>query len=136
LINLPSDPLKILTWASKFVTGPIGTQIALMAETAADMALLAAAIASLATSVIRAAVALAQCLESGIRQALDDITNELLDGANTLIQRAESIVDDLIAQSGAGGLNNAIEGIITDVGTIQGAITSIETSIDLIPDPT
>lgn len=135
LLQLPTDPLKILKWAAKVVAGPIATQIAIMAEMAIDMAKLAEAVASLAGAIANAAVALASCLESAIRGKLDEITNTLLAGASDLITQAESIVSQLQEQSGLNALTDAVDGVLTDVGTIDTAIDSVQNSIDLLPDP-
>lgn len=98
LVSLPSDPLQILSWASKVVGGPIAAQVALIAQMAVEMAETAAALANLANAVANAASKLTNCLEDAIIGAMDDIANELLEGAGTLMSKAESIKDDLVAK--------------------------------------
>lgn len=98
LVSLPSDPLQILSWASKVVGGPIAAQVALIAQTAIEMAQTAAALANLAGAVANAASKLTNCLEDAIIGTMDDIINDLLSGAGTLISNAESIKNDLVAK--------------------------------------
>lgn len=133
LLSLPSDPLKILTWAAKVVGGPIAAQIAMMAQLAIEMAQTAAALASLANAAAQAAQRLAACLEIGLLSALDDIQNELLEGAGTLLAQAEAIKDQILVDTGAQDVLDAIDGVSEDIAAISGAADSIENSYNSLP---
>lgn len=133
LVSLPSDPLKILTWAAKVVGGPIAAQVAMMAQVAIEMAQTAAALASLANTAAQAAQRLASCLENALLSALDDIQNELLEGAGTLLAQAEAIKDEILVSTGAQDVLDAVDIVNQDINAISTAADSIETSFNRLP---
>lgn len=137
LLSLPTDPMKILKWASKVVGGPIAAQIALMAQIAAEMALTAAALARLVGAISNAIEKLTQCLTDAVLGAINDIQNELLEGAGELISQAEAIKDqlvsDLLVSTGAQDVIDATAGVTQDISSIGGSIDSIENSVSGLP---
>lgn len=130
LLSLPSDPLKILTWASKVVGGPIATQIALITEIIIDIAQLASAIANLISAITSAIAKLLSCLETTIFNAFNTVINSIYQNAANLIATAELMVDNIIANAldatGASDLLDQIDAIGDDLGAAEDAmITAI-----------
>ena len=105
LTKLPSDPLKLLSWARKFVSKYLGPN--LMA--ALDLALIIAELLKLVQDVIVAATAAVQnvllCAASALDNAIDTVLDELT-----------SLVKDV-----APGL----DGLLTNIGTIQNELSTI-----------
>lgn len=138
LLSLPTDPMKILKWASKVVAGPIGAQVSAMAQMAVELAQLAAALAGLAAACAKAVQKLQQCIEDALLGALDTITNTLVDEAAGLLAQAESIKDQLIQDAldstGISEVTDAVDGVLADVSTIEGSLDSIENSVDSLPE--
>ena len=131
LLALPSDPLKILTWAAKVVGGPIARQIAMIVELILDIVQLVLAIVNLITAVVNAISELISCLESAIFNAFNTIVNTIYQTAADLIATAEALVDDIIANaldaSGAQDLLDEIDAISDELGT---ATDAIETAVN------
>lgn len=123
LLSLPTDPLKILKWASKVVGGPIGTQIALIVELVIDIAQLVGAIAQLVSAVASAIAKLIACLEQQIFDAFNAVLTSVLQNAANLVATAESLVDTIVANAleatGAQDLIDQVELIGDDLGTAK-----------------
>ena len=134
LVDLPSDPLDILTWAAKVVGGPIAGQVELMAKQAIELAELASALAGLASAVASAAARLAFCTEQAVLSAMRDIENELIEQANKAISKAERIKDDLLAKAGVTDVTDEIQGIVDDISEVSGTLDSVENTVDGLPN--
>jgi len=131
LLSLPSDPLKILTWAAKVVGGPVAQQIALIVQLVIDLAQLASAIANLISAVTSAIAQLISCLEQTLFNAIDDVINSIYQNAANLIATAESLVDSIIANAlqttGAQDLLDEIDAIGDDLGAATDAMSDAVT---------
>lgn len=131
LLSLPSDPMKILKWASKVVGGPIAAQIALIVELIVDIAQLVSALANLISAVTQAIAKLIACLESQIFNAFNAVINSIYQNAANLIATAEALVDSIVANAleatGAQDLLDEIDAISTELGTAETAVTQAVT---------
>ena len=145
IMSIPSDPLKIIGWAKKVVTGMVDPQLAAAIQLAIEMAQLAGALASLASAVANAATRLADCIESEIRGALDDITNSLMENATSLFNQATSIYEDIrndaLDQLGYNELLSLSADVQAQIGELDTALadigdatTSLQDSIDDLDD--
>jgi hypothetical protein len=141
IMSIPSDPLKIIGWAKKVVTGMVDPQLSAAIQLATEMAQLAGALASLASAVANAATRLADCIESEIRGALDDITDSLMANATSLFDQATSIYedirDDALDQLGYNELLSLSTDVQAQIGELDTALadigdatTNIQDSID------
>jgi uncharacterized protein YoxC len=133
LVSLPADPLKILTWAAKVVAGPIGTQVALMAQQAIELAELASALAGLANAVATAADRLQQCTEAAVLGALKDIENSLLAEAEEALAFAEQLKQDILDKTGVTDVTDTIDGVVDDVISINDSVDNIENVVGDLP---
>ena len=131
LLSLPSDPMKILKWASKVVGGPIAAQIALIVEIVIDIAQLVSALANLISAVAAAIAKLIACLESQIFNAFNVVINSIYQNAANLIATAEILVDSIVANAleatGAQDLLDEIDAISDQLGTAETAVTQAVT---------
>ena len=136
MMTLPSDPLKILTWAAKVVGGPAATQIALVAHIITDIALLATKVAGMATAAANAAAQLAACVQGAIIGAIEAVINELLEGTAVLIGKAESLMDQIISDNltaiGADELISQISSIEDSISDISDAMGDLQKAGDAI----
>lgn len=131
LLSLPSDPMKILKWASKVVGGPIAAQIALIVQIVIDIAQLVSALANLISAVAAAIAKLIACLESQIFNAFNAVINSIYQNAANLIATAEILVDSIVANAlestGAQDLLDEIDAISDQLGTAETAVTQAVT---------
>jgi uncharacterized protein YoxC len=134
LVDLPTDPLDILTWASKVVGGPIAAQVELMAKQAIELAQLAGALAGLASSVTSAVDRLQFCTEQAVLSAMRDIENELIDQANKALAKAETIKDDILEKAGITDVTDEIQGVVDDVSEVGGTLDNVENTVDGLPN--
>lgn len=129
ILSIPSDPLKIIGWAKKVVTGMVDPQLSAAIKLATELAQLAGALADLASAVANAATRLADCIESEIRSALDGITDSLMQNATSLFNQATSIYED-IRDDALDQLNyNELLALSTDVQTQIGELDTALTDI-------
>lgn len=132
LLSLPSDPMKILKWASKVVGGPIAAQIALITQIAVEIAQLASALAGLVGAVASAVANLISCFEQAIFDAFNDVIDSLLTNAANLVATAENIVDDIINQALD---NTGLADVITDINNASAILdTSVITTLESFED--
>lgn len=133
LVDLPTDPLDILTWAAKVVGGPIAAQVELMAKQAIELAQLAGALAGLASAVAQAVDRLQFCTEQAVLSAMRDIENELISQANEALAKAETIKDDLLAKAGITDVTDQIEGVLDDINEVEGTLDDVENTTNGLP---
>ena len=140
ILSVPSDPLKIIGWAKKVVTGVAGPQIAAAIQLATEIASLASALAGLASAVANAATRLADCIENEIRTAMDEIVTSAMDNAISLYDQAtaiyENIRDDTLDQLGynellalGGDVQSQIDALDTQLANIGNATTEIDQAV-------
>lgn len=136
ILSLPSDPLKILKWAKKVVTGIAGPAIAAAIQLAIDIAQLAGAIAGIAGAVANLATKLADCITQLVQNTLDQLADAVMDGAIAIKNEAIGIVDSLkdqaLDQLGYDeivALNAEVSGAIDEVNT---QINSVSNSVDSV----
>ena len=143
ILSIPTDPMKILTWAKKVVTGIVGPAIAAAIQLAIDIALLAAGIAGIAGAVAGLAVKLADCITSVVQNTLDDLASSVMDGAIDIINEAIGIYDSLKDQTleslgydDVVALNTqvstAVDQVNDSINGVSGSVASISNSIDNI----
>jgi len=89
LLKLPTDPLKLLKWAKKFVTLYIGPQVLAMVDLAIQIALTAQAITNITVAAQAAQQNLLLCAES----AIDTLLDESIGAATDLLETALPGVD-------------------------------------------
>ena len=130
MMTLPSDPLKILTWAAKVVGGPAATQIALVAHIITDIAVLATKVAEMATAAANAAAQLAACVQGAVIGAIEAVIDELLEGTAVLIGKAEGLMDQIISDNltalGADELISQISSIEDSISDVSDAMGDLQ----------
>lgn len=133
LLSIPSDPMKILSWVKKFVTGIAGPAIAAAIQLAIDIALLAAKIAGIAGAVVNLALKLADCLTNIVQNTLNDLASSVMDGAIAIKDQAigiyESLKDQLLEQLGFNEISALSEQVSNAVVTVDASINSVNTSV-------
>ena len=133
LLSIPSDPMKILSWVKKFVTGIAGPAIAAAIQLAIDIALLAAGIAGIAGAVVNLALKLADCLTSIVQNTLNDLASSVMDGAIAIKDQAigiyESLKDQLLAQLGFNEISALNQQVSNAVVTVDASINSVSNSV-------
>lgn len=136
ILQIPSDPLKIIKWAKKVVTGMVDPAISAAIELAIDIAQLAGALAGLASAVAQAVARLADCVQRAVLGALETIRDSVMQNAMKLYDQAfamyENIRDGALDQLGYSELLELKSEVSTEIDTLMGEIGSIETSIDQI----
>ena len=83
LTNLPGNPLKILSWARKFVSMYLGPQILAMVDLAIQLAQLAQAINDITQASIRAQQNVRLCAASALDTAIDSLIESGLEAVGT-----------------------------------------------------
>lgn len=133
LLSIPSDPMKILSWVKKFVTGIAGPAIAAAIQLAIDIALLAAGIAGIAGAVVNLALKLADCLTSIVQNTLNDLASSVMDGAIAIKDQAigiyESLKDQLLEQLGFNEISALNQQVSNAVVTVDASINSVSNSV-------
>jgi hypothetical protein len=133
LLSIPSDPMKILSWVKKFVTGIAGPAIAAAIQLAIDIALLAAKIAGIAGAVVNLALKLADCLTNIVQNTLNDLASSVMDGAIAIKDQAigiyESLKDQLLEQLGFNEISALSSQVSNAVVTVDASINSVNTSV-------
>jgi len=132
ILNIPSNPLKIIKWAIKVATGPAGAQIFAIVLLAIELAAVAGAIARMAGAVSTAAQNLKDCTEQALLDALDDITCNLLGDAEELLNTVDTIIGQYEALGDLKGADIlALAGEVNpDIQAIADSITSIDSSFN------
>lgn len=149
LTKLPSDPMKILSWARKFVSKYLGPN--LMA--ALDLALIIAELLKLVQDVIVAATAAVQNVLLCAASAFDNIIDTVLDELTTLVKDVAPGLDDLLVNIGtiqnelatitgkparfnvSGGIDGLVESATTEARAAFNADMNEYLAIPLNQDP-
>lgn len=138
LLTLPSDPLKILTWAAKVVGGPAATQVALAAHIITDIAKLAVSAAQLAVAAASAAQRLAACMQAAIIAGINATIDALLTGAAILMGKAEDMASQILSDNltalGADELISQIESIEDSIGAVDSAMDDLKAAGEAMQD--
>jgi hypothetical protein len=132
ILNVPSNPMKIIKWAIKVATGPAGAQIFAIAMLAIELVAVAGAIAKMAGAIATAVVNLQECTRQALLDELAIMKDNLLGDAFELIAFAEGIIGqyealadltpaDLVALAGE---------VDPNIATIVDSIESIDSSIN------
>ena len=136
ILSVPSNPLKIISWAKKVVTGIAGPQVAAAIQLAIEIAQLAGALAGLASAVASAAARLADCVTNVILGALQDIQDSLMENAISLYNQAfamyEAVRDDALDQLGYNELLELKDEVSGQISELTTAMADIEASVDSI----
>jgi len=136
ILSLPSDPLKIIKWAKKVVTGMAGPAIEAAIKLAIQIAQLAGALAGLAAAAAQAATRLANCITDLVFDTLSTFKNTLLENAIGLYNQAtgiyESLKDQALEQLGFNELLDLREDVLGQVTTLMDTVGEIETAVDSI----
>lgn len=123
LTKVPSDPMKIVSWAKKFVTKYLAPNLLATVE----LALLIAEMVSLVQDVIQAASAATQnvllCAESVVDDTIDLVLDELGDVVKTAVPELDKALGTI------GSIQNELSNItgtppIFDVSSVDGLIES------------
>jgi methyl-accepting chemotaxis protein len=134
ILELPSDPLKILKWAKKVILGVAEPAIEAAIRIATEIALLASKIASLAGAIATAATRLASCITELVESTLRDLSDSVMDNAMKVFEEARSIYEGLL--DGLIGSNdsvtNAINALNTEINSVSNSVDSIQGSVDTI----
>lgn len=141
ILSLPSDPLKILSWAKSVVTGIAGPAIAAAIQLAIDIALLAGAIAGIAGAVANLATKLADCITQLVQDTLNQLADSVMDGAIAIKDEAlgiyESLKDQALEQLGFDEIvalnaevSDAIDEVNTQINSVSNSVDSIQNSVD------
>lgn len=118
LMNLPSNPLKILSWAKKFVSQMLGPQLLAMI----DLAIQLSQFASAMQNIIQAASAAQQnvllCAQSVVDDTIDKVIDEATDAFNQTFPQINSTLTKI----------NEVQNAIVDItgGTPVFNVTSVE----------
>lgn len=133
ILSVPSDPLKIIGWAKKVVSGVAGPQVAAAIQLATEIASLAGALAGLASAVANAATRLADCIENEIRTAMDEIVTAAMDNAISLYDQATAIYENIRDDAlDALGYNE----LLALGGDVQAQIDALDAQLANIGDAT
>ena len=95
LLSLPSDPLKILSWARKVVNTFFGPYTMALIDLATQLALFASALARLAGAVIAAEQNLKLCAISIVDDATTAILDEIDSTLNTVFADVDNVMDKI-----------------------------------------
>jgi len=147
ILSVPSNPLKIISWAKKVVSGIAGPAVAAAIELAIDIAQLAGAIAGLAAAAASAASRLANCLTNLVLDTMNTLKNTLLENAVKLYDQAlgiyESLKDQVLEDLGYNEILELkddvlgkVDGLMDTVGDIESSVTSIQDSADTLSNIT
>lgn len=147
ILSVPSNPLKIISWAKKVVSGIAGPAVAAAIELAIDIAQLAGAIAGLAAAAASAAARLANCLTNLVLDTMNTLKNTLLENAVKLYDQAlgiyESLKDQVLEDLGYNEILELkddvlgkVDGLMDTVGDIESSVTSIQDSADTLSNIT
>lgn len=138
ILSLPSDPLKILKWAKKVITGMVDPAISAAIELAIQIAQLAGALAGLVGAVASAVTRLVDCISNLVRDTLQSVTDELMAGAMQLYNQAVGIYDSLkdqaFEQLGLNELKELSETVTDQIDTLESTVGDIESSVDSMSD--
>lgn len=136
ILSVPSDPMKIIGWAKKVVTGVAGPQVAAAIQLATEIASLAGALAGLASAVANAATRLADCIENEIRTAMKEIQDSVMENAIVLYDQAtaiyENVRDDTLDQLGYNELLNLSADVQAQIDQLDAQLANISDSTDQI----
>ena len=83
LMNIPSNPLKIISWVRKFVSMYIGPQVLAAIDLAIQLAQLAAAVQKITQAAIAAQQNIQLCAASIVDTAIDQLIESSLDALGT-----------------------------------------------------
>jgi len=147
ILSVPSNPLKIISWAKKVVTGIAGPAIAAAIELAIDIAQLAGALAGLAGAAASAVTRLADCITNLVFDTMNTLKNTLLENATKLYGQAfgiyESLKNQVLEDLGYNELlelqNDVlgqVDGLMATVDDIETSVTSIQDSVDTLSNVT
>lgn len=147
ILSVPSNPLKIISWAKKVVSGVAGPAVAAAIELAIDIAQLAGAIAGLAAAAASAASRLANCITNLVFDTLQTLKDTLLENAVKLYDQAlgiyESLKDQALEDLGYNELlalkddvRGQVDGLMATVGDIEASVDSLQDSADTLSDIT
>jgi methyl-accepting chemotaxis protein len=138
ILSLPSDPLKILKWAKKVITGMVDPAISAAIELAIQIAQLAGALAGLVGAVASAAARLVDCISNLVRDTLKTLNDELMAGAMKLYNQAvgiyNSLKDQAFAQLGIDEIKELSDTVSEQIGTLEDTVGDIESSVDSMSD--
>lgn len=138
ILQIPSDPLKIIKWAKKVVTGMVSPKIAAAIELATDLAQLAGALAGLASAVANAAARLVDCITNAVFDAMKGIIDFAMQNAISLYDQANSIYENLKNQAledlGYNELLALSDEMDSQIDSAMTQISSVENSVDQIQD--
>lgn len=131
ILNVPSNPLKIIRWAIKVATGPAGQQVDLAMRQMREIVKLISAMAELAAAVAQAAADLAACLENTVIDAINSVVDSLLENAAELMTKAENIVDGIISDVlEETGLQDIIDQFDQSSGDLAGILGEGQGALD------
>ena len=130
ILNVPSNPLKIIKWAIKVATGPAGAQIFAIVVLALELVAVATAIARMAGAIATAAENIRNCTEAALLDALDDITCNLLGDAEDILNLANNIVGQWEALGDLKGedLLEIAAGVDPNIAALGDSVTSLDSS--------
>lgn len=123
LTKVPSDPMKIVSWAKKFVTKYLAPNLLATVE----LAILIAQMVSLVQDVIIAANAARQNLLLCAESVVDDLIDDALGGLSDVVKTAVPALDSALGKIGS--IQNELSNItgtppIFDVSSVDGLIES------------
>lgn len=95
LTDIPSDPLKIISWVKKFVSLYISPQILAMIDLAIQLALLAAAVQKIIQAAQAAQETITLCAASITDTAIDSLIESSLDALGTSEAKINTILQDV-----------------------------------------
>ena len=120
LMSLPSDPLKILSWAKKFVSQMLGPQLMAMIDLAIQLALFAQAIQEIIIAAQAAQQNVLLCAASIVDNTIDKVISEATDVVNQTLPQIDQTLSKI----------NEVQNAISD---ITGATPVFNTtSVDLL----
>ena len=123
LTKVPSDPMKIVSWAKKFVSKYLAPNLLATVE----LALLIAEMVSLVQDVIQAASAATQNVLLCAESVVDDVIDTVLDELSTTISETVPALDSALSAIGSiqGELSNITgKPPVFDVSSVDGLIQS------------
>jgi len=147
ILELVTNPLKILKWAKKVIIGIILPAIDAAIELAIQIAQLAGALAGLIAAVVAAAKRLADCITNLVANTLADLQGELMAGAISLYDQAVGIYEDLkndaLDQLGfneikeiSSAVKDRVDNVTSIASDLESTVNSIQDSADTLSDIT
>jgi hypothetical protein len=124
IVNIPTNPLKIIPWVKKLVTGTIMPQLEAYIKLLQQVIGLIQATQELITAAGEVLPKIEQCARDAVQEQIDQAEGYIKDEVNKIKKEIRDAINDAICQSGIGDL----------VGTINDAVSLTKDLIKEVND--